>query len=213
MQTWKRNELSFYEIGADKVTYTLDKFDMLGDYVNQGNYRISEKGGTLVVKLFYKGLDGKLRFLERARDLKKITFVTDTLEYDCDWRSCVFEQDSPEQLIVTIKYTCLLWGRWQQIDVNDELIAIHIDSPLQTPIIITAELQDKRQSQFKINGTLFSALERTEPILIDSLNIKLGNTRLEDSCNMFYWRGKQSLRTYNLKNLKVYWRKAYVALD
>lgn len=215
MYNFKKREIAFEQIEADKTSYVLEKFDYIGEYINQGFYKGSERGGTLVLTLIYEGKNGKRRFLEKIRDIRDVTFVADELEYDCKLESVSMKTKATDLFVATLRYQCGVWGRWQEVIVKPGLKALAIDSPLQTPIVIEAELADNapENNRFRINGLLFSAEDRNKKIIIDSLNVKVENTRILDSFDLFYWQGITPVTTENLKNVKISWRKAYAAME
>lgn len=205
--------IPFDKIGADSYSYNLDQYDMLGSYINQGFYKSTCRGGTLILTLIYNSPDGQQRFLRTAPKLREVTFVSEKHEYDCCFLSVSIKQTAVNVFVAQLKFQCLMWGRWQKIDVSPELKAVLIDSPMPTPINIEAELADVNSKRFKIGKTLFECEDVSKKIKIDSNKIEIINAKLLDPFNLIYWQGRQAISFENLKSIKIAWRAAYAVMD
>lgn len=205
--------IPFDKIGADSYSYNLEQYDALGNYINQGFYKSTCRGGTLILTLIYNSPDGQQRFLRTAPKLREVTLVSEKHEYDCYFLSVSIKQTAVNVFTAQMKFQCLMWGRWKKVEVSPELKAILIDSPMPTPINIEAQIADVNNKRFRVCKTLFECEDASKKILIDSNRIEIINARLLDPFDLIYWQGRQEISFENLKNIKISWRAAYAGLD
>lgn len=205
--------IPFDKIGADSYSYNLEQYDALGDYINQGFYKTTYRGGTLVLTLIYNSSDGQQRFLRTAPKLREVTLVSEKHEYDCNFLNVSIKQTAVNVFTAQLKFQCLMWGRWKKVEVSPELKAILIDSPMPTPINIEAQIADVKNKKFRVCNKLFECEDVNKKILIDSNRIEIINAKLFDLFDLIYWQGRQELNFENLKDVTISWRSAYAGLD